>query len=259
MTNQQSKQRATRQRGPSIWTRPERASRGPSPVHTRAEIAAAGVSIADTQSLAAVTMRSVASAIGTAPASLYRYLLTRDELVELMADHVYGEFSYDEPPTGDPIEDLLHIAREGRAVYQRHPWLLDVSGTETLPGPNAVAFVERTLAALGPAKLSGPARLETVGLFSGALRLIAQTEISQLRAGQDAVEWQAAIAAYLLPIAADGQHPHLAAAMADQSDKVEPSPADSLFDRAMPRILAGLLASPPRPAPSPPAPGFRAK
>ena len=39
-------------------------------------------------------MRSAAAAIGTAPASLYRYVATRDELVELMADQVYGEFSY---------------------------------------------------------------------------------------------------------------------------------------------------------------------
>src|SRR5215813_8870722 len=114
-------QRAANQGGPSIWTRPEHASRGPSPEHSRAEIAAAGISIADAQGLPAVTMRSVASAIGTAPASLYRYVLTRDELVELMADHVYGEFSHDEPATGDPIEDLLHIAREGRDVYRRHP------------------------------------------------------------------------------------------------------------------------------------------
>jgi AcrR family transcriptional regulator len=262
MTNQQPEQRAPSQRGPSqrgpsqrgqsqrapsIWTRPERAARGPSPEHTRAEIAAAGISIADTQGLSAVTMRSVASAIGTAPASLYRYLLTRDELVELMADHVYGEFSHDEPATGDPIEDLLHIAREGRGVYQRHPWLLDVAGTENMLGPNAIAFIERTLAALGPAKLSGPARLETVGLFSGALRLIAQTELGQLQAGQDAAEWQAAIAAYLLPIAADGKHPHLAAALADQPADVGSPPSETLFDRAMPRILAGLLANPARP------------
>jgi AcrR family transcriptional regulator len=239
-----TKHHAAFQRQPSIWTRPERAARGPSPEHSRAEIAAAGISIADTQGLSAVTMRSVASAIGTAPASLYRYLLTRDELVELMADHVFGEFSDDEPATADPIVDLLHIARQGREIYRRHSWLLDVTGTENLPGPNAVAFIERTLAALEPAKLSGQARLETVGLFSGALRLIAQTEIGQLRAGQDPAEWQVAVAAYLLPIATDGQHPHLAAALADQPAKTEPTPAESLFDRAMPRILAGLLTSP---------------
>ncbi len=81
----------------SIWTRPERAARGPAPEHSRAEIAAAGVALADRRGLAAVTMRSVAAAIGAAPASLYRYVATRDELVELMADQVYGEYRYAEP------------------------------------------------------------------------------------------------------------------------------------------------------------------
>jgi|SRR5215467_4473092 len=231
-------ERATNRQGPSIWTRPERASRGPSPVHSRAEIAGAGISIADTQGLSAVTMRSVASAIGTAPASLYRYVLGRDELVELMADHVYGEFRYDRLASGNPLEDLLRIARQGRAIYQRHPWLLDVSATQSLPGPNAVAFIEQALAALGPTKLSGAAKLETVGLFSGALRLIAETEISQQRGGQDTAEWQGSMAAYLLQIAADGQHPNLAGALASQPAPIE---SDSLFDRAMTRILQGLI------------------
>src|ERR1700722_1960144 len=84
-------------RGASIWTRPERSARGPSPEHSRAEIAAAAIRLADARGLGAVTMRSAAAAVGTAPASLYRYVATRDELVELMADQVYGEFSYAAP------------------------------------------------------------------------------------------------------------------------------------------------------------------
>jgi AcrR family transcriptional regulator len=192
-------------------------------------------------------MRSVAAAIGTAPASLYRYVQTRDELVQLMADHVYGEFRYAEPGSGDPIEDLLRIARQGRAFYQRHPWLLDVTATESLPGPNAVAFIDHALAALSWTSLSGSAKLETVGLFSGVLRLIAQTEIGQQRAGQNAADWQGSLAAYLLRITADGQHPHLAAALADAAGHAAepgPVPGEALFDRAMTRILTGLLAAP---------------
>ena len=196
-----------------------------------------------------MTMRSVAAAIGTAPASLYRYVQTRDELVQLMADHVYGEFSYKEPGSGsgDPIEDLIRIARQGRAVYHRHPWLLDVTATESLPGPNAVEFIDHALAALSGTSLSGSAKLETVGLFSGAVRLIAQTEIGQQRAGQNAAEWQGSLAAYLLRIAADGRHPHLAAALADAAGPAAgpgPVPGEALFDRAMTRILTGLLAAP---------------
>ena len=221
---------------PSIWTRPERAARGPAPEHSRAEIAAAGAALADSSGLAAVTMRSAAAAISTAPASLYRYVATRDELVELMADQVYGEYRYAEPGPGRPVANLLGLAQQGRAIYHRHPWLLDVPATGSLPGPNAVAFIEHTLAALAGTSLTGPERLETVGLFSGAVRLLAQTEISQQRAGRDTAQWQSALAGYLVQLAADGQHPHLAAALAESAGDPEP-----LFDRAMTRILAGLL------------------
>lgn len=229
-------------RGPGIWARPERSARGPAPEHSRAEIAAAGIALADARGLGAVTMRSAAAAIGTAPASLYRYVATRGELVELMADQVYGEMSYREPGSGDPVADLLRLGQQSRAVYHRHPWLLDVPATGNLPGPNAVAFVEHTLAALAGVDLTGPEKLVTVGLFSGVVRLFAQTEISQRQAGQDAAEWQNSLGAYLGQISAAGRYPHLAAALAT-APVASPAGNEPLFDRAMTRILTGLLPS----------------
>jgi AcrR family transcriptional regulator len=227
--------------GASIWTRPERSARGPAPEHSRAEIASAGVTVADASGLGAVTMRSAAAAIGTAPASLYRYVASRDELVELMADQVYGEFSYDEPGSGHPVADLLRLAQQGRAMYHRHPWLLDLSATSNLPGPNAVAFIEHALAALAGSELTGPAKLETIGLFSGTVRLLAQTEIGQQRAGQDTAQWQGSLAGYLGQVVSGGQHPHLAAALADQPSDGAAQPQQPLFDHVMTRILTGLI------------------
>ena len=232
--------------GRSLWTRPARAARGPAPEHSRAEIAAAGVALADASGIGAVTMRSAAAAIGTAAASLYRYVASREELVQLMADRVYGEFSLSGPGTGHPVPDLLELARQGLAIYRRHPWLLDVPATGNLPGPNAVAFIERSLAALAGTDLTGSARLETVGLCSGVVRLFAQTEIGQRRAGQDTARWQESLAQYLVGIAAAGQHPHLAAALTERPAPGEPAAIDPAgdepaFDRAMTRILNGLL------------------
>jgi AcrR family transcriptional regulator len=241
-------------RGPSIWLRPERSARGPAPEHSRAEIASAGIRLADARGLGAVTMRSAAAAVGTAPASLYRYVATRDELVELMADQVYGEFCY-EPPSRQPVGDLLGLAQQARAVYHRHPWLLDVPATGNLPGPNAVAFIEQVLAVLGGTGLTGAEKLETVGLFSGVVRLLAETELAWQRAGQDAAQWQGSLASYLLQIVAAGQHPHLAAALtgepaapagqpaggADQPGGGAAAGPEPLFSRAMTRILTGLL------------------
>jgi len=228
-------------RGQSIWTRPERSARGPAPEHSRAEIASAGTSLADANGLGVVTMRSVAAAIGTAPASLYRYVATRDEIVELMADQAYGEISASEPASGDPVADLLGLAHQAWAVYQRHPWLLDIPPTGGLPGPNAVAFIESALAALAGVDLSGPAKLETIGLFSGAVRLSAQTDIAQRRAGQDVSQWQGSLAGYLLQTVAGGGYPHLAAALRDQPHGGDPGRHEPVFERAMSRILTGLL------------------
>jgi AcrR family transcriptional regulator len=227
--------------GGSIWTRPERAPRGPVPEHSRAEIAAAGIAIADADGLDAVTMRSVAAAVGTGPASLYRYVVNRGELLELMADRAGGELDYTTAADGPPAARLLAIARQGRAVYLRHPWLLAVQAAP-VPGPNAVAFIEHALAALDGTGLPGPARLEAVALFSAAVRLIAQTEVEQSRAGQDVIQWQGELAAYLTGIVSAGQHPHLAAALAEAPASGGPRSQEDVFDSAMTRILAGLLS-----------------
>ena len=74
-----------------IWARPERAAKGPAPSRSRAQIAAAAVQLADDEGLEAVSMRKVAAALGIGAASLYRYIESKDELYELMVDHVEGE------------------------------------------------------------------------------------------------------------------------------------------------------------------------
>jgi AcrR family transcriptional regulator len=240
---------------PSIWLRPERSARGPVPEHSRAEIARAAVALADQGGLAAVTMRSVASAIGTGPASLYRYVSTRDEILELMADEAAGEFRF-APPPGDPLSGLLQLARQARQIYQRHPWLIDLPAVGGLPGPNAIAYTEHVLAVLDRTgldgtqldgtQLDGAARLETVGIFTGLVRLLARTEADQRRAGQQLADWQDALAGYLIAAVADGRHPHLAAALAGQGAETTaelPTP-DDVFDRTLTRILTGLLAPP---------------
>lgn len=126
-------------------------------------------------------------------------------------------------------------------MYLRHPWLLDVPAVP-VPGPNAVTFTEHDLAALAGTDLPGPARLQAVALFSGAVRLTVQAEIEQLRAGQDAARWQRGLSAYLTAVVSAGQHPHLAAALAEAAASPGTQSPDDVFGSAMTRILAGLLA-----------------
>ena len=105
--------------GDVIWMRPEHATVGRPSQRSRAEITAAAVAIADREGLDAVSMRRVAAELGTGAASLYRYLDTREDLLDLMTDAVTGEFSL-VPPTGDWAADLVAVGEQPMRVFR---WL----------------------------------------------------------------------------------------------------------------------------------------
>jgi AcrR family transcriptional regulator len=218
----------------SIWLRQERAGRGPVPEHSRAEITAAAVAIADREGLAAVSMRKVAAAIGTGPASLYRYVDNRDELVELMADAVIGEVDLD-PLTGGWLADLVALARAMRAVYRRHPWLLDVLPGRGL-GPRTVDVLEHALAAMSDLDVPTGRKMEAFALLNAMTVLLVRTEAA---VPDPTGEIARAQVEFLGSVAAAGRHPHLAAALADP--RPAPDTGTDLVDRVLPRVLAGLL------------------
>jgi AcrR family transcriptional regulator len=225
----------------TIWLRPARSGRGPVPEHSAEEIARAAITLADAEGLTAVTMRAVAAAIGTAPASLYRYVDTRGELLELMADQAAGEYSPGEPDSGDPVAALIALGHLALGMYRRHPWLLDIPATAGLPGPNGLAIMDHVLGILSGTDLSVSDKLELFGLFSGSVRSFAQLEADQQQAARDTAAWQASVAAYLTEVVATGRYPHLAAALSSLPAAGDPGPQEPLFDRVMTRILSGLL------------------
>src|SRR3954464_9024332 len=106
-----------------IWARPERTGRGPKPAFTRADIAAAAVRIADAGGLEAVSMRHVAGELGCGTMSLYNYVPRKEDLYELMADAVAGEYDLPESPSGDWRADMVALAHRSRAMMRRHPWM----------------------------------------------------------------------------------------------------------------------------------------
>jgi AcrR family transcriptional regulator len=222
------------ERPSSIWLRPERTGRGPVPEHDRTRIAAAAVALADVDGLGAVSMRKVAAALGTGPASLYRYVDARDELLELMVDSVTAELDLSRPPSGDWRADLVALAHQLRATYRRHPWLLDLVPGRVALGPHAVDQLEYALAALAGLAAPAAAKLEAVAMLNGVVALAVRTELA---VGGSTAAWSAAQAEFLGAVVTAGHHPHLAAALAGAA----PASENDLLDRVLPRMLAGLL------------------
>ena len=245
--------------GGSIWLRPQRAGRGPAPEYSRSRIATVAVALADAEGLSAVTMRAVAVALETGPASLYRYVQNRDELIELMADEANGEIGYAGLGAGDWLDDLLVLARESHGVYLRHPWLLEAVASHQPIGPRAVDYLERALAALAALDLDNRVKFEAIGMLGGLVQQLARMEVAQRSVGRSVPQWQQTQAEYLAQVALAGEHPHLAAAMAAQAMAQAQAMTQGVattaeartaagsgsdepqFDRVVRRVLVGLL------------------
>jgi AcrR family transcriptional regulator len=226
-----------------IWMRPEHSAFGRPAQRSRAEITAIAVTIADRDSLDAVSMRRVAAELGTGVASLYRYVDTREDLLDLMIDFTASEYVFT-APTGDWLADLLDLGEQARGIMHRHPWLPSLLITRSVLGPNGIVLLEHVLEALASHPAGTAAKLEAFAILNAFTALLVQNEL----AGGSAQQQRSA--AYLDHALATGRHPRLAELLAPASSErtsppeAAPDPADRYRD-ILGRILGGLLATPP--------------
>src|SRR5580693_6072627 len=190
-----------------IWMRPEHAATGRPAQRSRAEITAAAVTIADREGLDAVSMRRVATELGTGAASLYRYVDTREDLLDLMIDSTGAEYAFT-APTGDWLADLLDIGEQARAIMRRHRWLPSLLITRSTLGPNGLVLLEHVLEALASHPAGPAAKLEAFAVLNTATALFVHNELTGGSARQQRN------AAYLHHALATGRHPRLAELLA---------------------------------------------
>jgi AcrR family transcriptional regulator len=151
--------------------------RGPKPRISLADVVEAGVAIADTDGMAALSMRKVASRLGVGVMSLYTYVPGRSELVELMIDRVYGEHAL--PDAELPWQQRLEQwARETWRIYGAHPWLLDYNMARLPVGPNVLDVSEALYAALLAGGFTGAENVAISNLIQWQLLGAARSMIS---------------------------------------------------------------------------------
>jgi AcrR family transcriptional regulator len=219
-----------------IWMRPEQAGAGRPAQHTRAEITAAAIAIADADGLDAVSMRRVAAELGTGAASLYRYLETREDLLDLMTDATGAEYSLT-APHGYWLAGLVDAGEQARAIMRRHPWLAPLVITRPVLGPNGLALLEHVLVLLARHPASLAAKLEAFAMLNTITALFVQSELA---GGSAAQQRNAAFLSYAI---ATGNHPRLAGLLS-AGPPTPAGPADPYRDILV-RVLTGLLTPAP--------------
>lgn len=122
--------------------------RGPKPRLSVDEIVRRAIELADAEGLAALSMRRVAERLGVRAMALYTYVPGKAELVDVMVDMVHGEVLRPPDVAGGWRGRLAQSARGIWALYQRHPWLLQIITTRPVLGPNVFAQYEYQLQAV---------------------------------------------------------------------------------------------------------------
>jgi AcrR family transcriptional regulator len=235
-----------------VWERPEPTGRtAPAPL-SRELIVRAAIAVADDDGLVAVSVRKIAAALGAGPMRLYRYVATKDELLELMVDAVYAEIMSIGSIPSDWREGSRALARRVRTAAGLHPWFVELLGGRPHQGPNALAYLEALFAVLDTAPgvrnidwLMRAARTISAYII-GALRSEANEWRTELDTGMDKTQWQTANAPYLYRMIATGRFPHLENVIRDATHP----PADEIFEQGLDTVLDGiaaLLTSPPQP------------
>lgn len=168
-----------------LWGREESQRRGPKPGLTLERIAAAAISLADSDGLGAVSMSRVAGQLGFTTMALYRYVSTKDDLITLMLDVALGRPDLPvDAPEGWRAR-LERWSREYLAALRRHPWMTRIPISGPPLTPNQVAWMEAALTALATTALTDAEKISILLLLSNYMRGVAQLSTDLAAAERD--------------------------------------------------------------------------
>ena len=170
----------------SVWFSKPRPSSGQPLGLSREAIVRKAMEMLDEHGLQKLSMRKLAAALGAAPMSLYWHVPTKDALIELCLDEIYGEFERPDPDADweTAMREMMHTLRR---LALKHPWWVRGIGEFTSIGPNAVAMADWMIEAMRAAGLSMVVAARSVSAVSSFVVGYAIAEVNFIgRGGMDA-------------------------------------------------------------------------
>ncbi|MFF8957328.1 TetR/AcrR family transcriptional regulator [Streptomyces sp. NPDC014894] len=140
-----------------VWFRPAAAGPRNKPRLSREKIVDAAVALLDEAGVQHLSMRNLAERLQAHATSLYWHVATKDDVVDLALDAVFGEVRLPDGHSPAWRDDIAAFMTELRRVLLRHPWAAPLTNSRPLAGPNALARSEFVYASLVTAGFTGPA------------------------------------------------------------------------------------------------------
>jgi AcrR family transcriptional regulator len=220
---------------------------------TREDIVSAAVALADAEGVEAVSMRRLARDLRAGPMSLYWYVESKDELLDLMMEQIEAEMYYPQP-SGDWRGDLRVIAHLARSVLMRHSWAIVLMGTRPPTGPNDAHNADRLFGVFRD--LVDP-RLAVllVGTFVTYLHGAVQNDVMEMRgeremdaamSGMTEEERSALHDEFFKRITESQEYPSIAWMAQAGIDPDDPATRNERFEFGLELVLDGIAARLPR-------------
>ena len=134
----------------TIWTRERKASPARETL-SREQIVATAMELLDAEGLTGLSMRKLAAKLGAGATSLYWHVPTKDDLIDLLIDEVWGEIDVPDPELAGWRNGALLFGHSLRSAVLRHPWLPEVMYARPSIGPKAMGLGARGMVLFGAA------------------------------------------------------------------------------------------------------------
>ncbi|MBU44253.1 MAG: TetR family transcriptional regulator [Spirochaetaceae bacterium] len=162
-------------------------------------IVATAIGLADRGGIHALSMRNLATELRVEAMSLYHHIPSRERLLDLMVDEVFGELGT--PATDAQIswQEWLSVqSNRMRKVLLDHPWAVGLLDSRKNPGPATLQYQNHRLGRLRQAGFSMDLAAHTVAIQDSfvygfvvqelALPFEGAVDIEQLQGFQDAMQ-----------------------------------------------------------------------
>ncbi|GCE46236.1 hypothetical protein KTH_11050 [Thermosporothrix hazakensis] len=179
-------------------------------------------------------MRKLGAALGVEAMSLYNHIKNKEDLLDGVIEMLLLQATYPERPNVSPYVELWDFAHAYRDVLRAHPRALPLVATRQLRTEPALAILERLVATLHRANVTGEQALYAVNSFAGFIVGHTFFDVTEIIAPSTSEEDDTAERWGRLPAK---RYPHLHASVSDFS-RWDP---DQEFDFGLRALLQGLL------------------
>jgi AcrR family transcriptional regulator len=173
---------------------------------SRELIVATALDVLRAEGMDAVSMRRVASELGTGPASLYAHVAGKDELLDLLYDEVVGTIPLFEPDPARWREQVTQLWIDSRDTLARAGDIARYSLGRVPMGPNALRIAELTMTVLRAGGVPDQAvawAVDVIGMFVTANAVEDAVTADLARQGRDPQEYYDQVQRYFAGLPAD--------------------------------------------------------